>query len=209
MIVIITSLSRSCFSRSSLLLAALCLAISLEPASTASSRLTTKQLAAWPLKKMYSPIASTIAFTNRSTTALKRHSSHIWSRIDGNRKKLASKASAAGSKLFSLSDPLHAYPNSLDKAVHALFRRVSVWEVNNADLVRSAINTARSFSIFSVLATAVGMLLSAVIPGGLVLTKRSDDEDVEYEEPDRWRQVNEMAQFVLNALESGQLKYSV
>lgn len=115
------------------------------------------------------------------------------------------------SKTYDSSDPLHAYPNSLDLVVHNMFQKLSRFEVNNADSVRRVLRLFRVSSIFSFFAGVVGLVLALALPaaGVVALGRREDKFGAEETSSIDWDYVNHAAQTVIQAIQSGQLKYEL
>lgn len=120
------------------------------------------------------------------------------------RKQLAPK------KIYNPADPLHAYPNRWDLIVHGIFQKLSRFEVNNADAIRSVIRVVRIFAIIVLLVGFVGFVLTVALPlGTAVAFGRREDELENKNDVIDWKYVDQISHSVIHAIENGMLKYEM
>ena len=120
------------------------------------------------------------------------------------RNRLGSSVSKA---FYNPSDPLHAYPNSVDLLVHSAFQKISRFEVNNADAIRRALKVFRITTLIVIVLGIIGLVLGLTIPLSLAAAGRREDILGPEGHPVHLDYINQAAQSILHAINSGQLQY--
>ncbi|XP_046459563.1 uncharacterized protein LOC124205997 [Daphnia pulex] len=115
------------------------------------------------------------------------------------------------SKLYNPSDPLHAYPNQWDLIVHGIFQKLSRFEVNNADTIRTLIRVVRVVTIIGLVLGIIGIVIGVAVPLGTAALAIGRREDVGEDKTDvvDWNYVDQISQSVIYAIENGMLKYEM
>ena len=92
-------------------------------------------------------------------------------------------------------DPLHAYPNFEDIIVHEIFQKLTIYEINNSEKVRTLINIFKAVAIIGVVLLSIALVTIAA-PVVAVFGRRSDtDYEINQE------QFNLIANRILSAIE--------
>ena len=114
-------------------------------------------------------------------------------------------------KSYNPSDPLHAYPNQWDLIVHGIFQKLSRFEVNNADTIRSVIRAVRVVTIIGLVLGIVGIVVGVAVPLSTAALAIGRREDLGEEKADLidWNYVDQVSQSVIYAIENGKLKYEM
>jgi hypothetical protein len=112
-----------------------------------------------------------------------------------------------------ITDPLHAYPTAEDIKVHALFQRLTLFEINHADSIRRVLTAVKVLTIMKaislalVLGVAVVGAVIAFVPFAAIFGRRSLSTSWHSLPSVNWDQLHFVASRVLTAIETAQTAY--
>lgn len=95
--------------------------------------------------------------------------------------------------------------------MHGIFQKLSRFEVNNADTIRSVIRAVRVVTIIGLVLGIVGIVVGVAVPLSTAALAIGRREDLGEEKADLidWNYVDQVSQSVIYAIENGKLKYEM